>query len=121
VTPTGEARIRRGFATVDLLRGDAVTIDAASPPITFHETAWKKAATTNAAIGVVIKDVKATGTVEVCIDGEIGGFAELPVGQYLSVVTGDLDDTAPTITVGEETADTTSRFYAYSDTVVMVL
>jgi hypothetical protein len=114
VTPSGEARIRRGLATVDFLRGDAVTIDGSTPPTTFHETAWKKAATTAEAIGVVIKDVKATGTVNVCIDGEVGGFAGLPVGQYLSVAAGDLDDTAPID--GDR-----SRFFAYSDSVVMVL
>lgn len=111
-TPSGEARIRRGLATVAIEAGQAVTIDAAATPGSFQETAWRLAANEAEAIGIAIKTAAVNATVEVVIDGEVGGFSGLPKGQYLSAVGGNLDTTAP---VGA------SRFYAYSDTVVMVL
>lgn len=125
-TPSGEARIRRGLATVAIEAGQAVCVDGAAAPGTYQETAWRLAANAGEAIGLAIKDAAVNATVEVVIDGEVGGFSGLPKGQYLSVVAGALDDTAPTVTGtsatgGATSAPATSRFYAYSDTVVMVL
>lgn len=124
-TPAGEARIRRGKATVEIKRGQIVTIDDAATPGSFHETAWKLAPDTASGIGIANKDAAVNATVEVVIDGEVGGYSGLPKGQYLSVVDGELDDTEPVIEVDVNDTPTEiparSRFYAYSDTVVMVL
>lgn len=114
VTPVGEARIRRGKAVVDITKGSPVTVDGTATPGGMFETAWKLATAEANALGLALKDVKAGGLVEVLIDGEMGGFSGLPEGAFLSVASGSLDTTAPG-TAG------VSRFYAYSDTVVMVL
>lgn len=114
VTPVGEARIRRGLATVDITKGSPVTVDSAAVVGAFYETGYKLATGEANAIGLALKDIKAGGVVEVLIDGEMGGFSGLPKGNFLSVVSGNLDAVAPA-TAG------ISRFYAYSDTVVMVL
>jgi hypothetical protein len=111
-TPTGEARIRRGRATVDFLKGQVATVDGSATPGFGFETAWKKATAETNALGLVLKDVKTGGTVEVVIAGEVGGYTGLPEGAFLSVATGELNDTAPA---------GASRFYAYSDTVVIIL
>lgn len=113
-TPTGEARIRRGLATVAIKKGQAVKVSTSANPGNFQETAWALATSAAEAIGIAIKDAAVNATVEVVIDGEIGGFEGLPKGTFLDVASGELQDTAP--------ADGAhSRFYAYSDTVVMVL
>lgn len=114
VSPVTETRIRRGKAVVDITKGAPVTVDSATAPGGFFETSYKLATTEANALGLALNDVKAGGVVEVLIDGEMGGFTGLPEGAYLSVATGSLDSTAPSVAG-------TSRFYAYSDTVVMVL
>lgn len=114
VTPVTEARIRRGKATADITKGSPVTVDGAATPGGLFETAYKLATAEANAIGLALKDAKSGAVVEVLIDGEMGGFSGLPKGNYLSVATGSLDTTAPAVAG-------VSRFYAYSDTVVMVL
>lgn len=111
-SPSGEARIRRGVATVAITAGQPVKVSTSATPGSFHETAWALATNEGEAIGIAITDAAANATVNVVIDGEVGGFSGLPKGQFLSVASGQLDSTAPT---GR------SRFYAYSDTVVTVL
>lgn len=111
-TPTGEARIRRGLATVAIAAGQVVAVDGTVTPGAFHETAFKLGTGAADGLGIALTNVAVNGVVNVLIDGEVGGFSGLPKGQYLSVTTGELDTTAPT---------GSSRFYAYSDSVVMVL
>lgn len=94
VTPAGEARIRRGEAAVDIAAGQAVALDGAPSSARF-EARYGLAADETAAIGLALKSVKAGGVVDVLIDGEMGGFADLTAGDPLSVVNGVLNDTAP--------------------------
>lgn len=113
VTPAGEARIRRGEATVDINAGQVVALNGAPSSARF-ETAYGLAADATTAIGLALKTVKAGGVVEVLIDGEMGGFAGLTPGAQLGVATGTLDSTAP--------AGASRRtFVAYNASTVIVL
>lgn len=93
-TPTGEARIRRGQAGVAIARGEAVAISG-TPTSKMWETRYILAPTEATAVGIALNDAAAGAQVNVLIDGEIGGFADLTPGAQLSVVAGVLDDTAP--------------------------
>lgn len=94
VTPTGEARIRRGEAAVDIKKGQAVALNGA-PSSPRFEARYGLAATEATAIGIALKDVTAGNVVDVVVDGEVGGFAGLTAGAPLSVLNGVLNNTAP--------------------------
>lgn len=111
VSPTGEARIRRGQATADITAGQAVAIDG-SPSSARFETALGLAEDETTAIGLALKNATEGELIDVLIDGEMGGFSGLTPGALLSVVDGDLDSTAPT---------GATRFVAWNATTVMVV
>ena len=111
VSPVGEARIRRGEATEDIDAGQAVAIDGA-PTNARYETALGLASSAADAVGLALKSVRQGEVVDVLIDGEMGGFADLTPGDLLSVTSGDLNDTAPA---------GSTRFLAWNATTVMVL
>jgi hypothetical protein len=113
VTPTGEARIRRGEATEALLAGQAVALDGAPSSARF-EAAYGLAATETTAIGIALKDVAAGNVVDVLIDGEMGGYSGLTAGAQLSVVAGVLNTTAPA-------GASLRTIVAYNATTVIVL
>lgn len=107
-SPVGENFIRRGQATVDLERGQVVALDG-DPTSPRFEAAYTLAATTEAATGLVLKNVSAGDVAEVLIMGLMGGYADLEPGTVLTVVDGELDDTPGS-----------SRFVAYNSTTVLV-
>lgn len=111
VSPTGEARIRRGQATEDVAVGQALAIDG-SPSSARFETALGLAADEESAVGLALKNAKEGEIVDVLIEGEMGGFSGLTPGALLSVSGGDLDDTAPA---------GATRFLAWNATTVMVI
>lgn len=113
VSPTGEYRIRRGEATEAILKGQAVAPDGA-PSSTRFEAAYGLAADETTAIGIALEDTAAGETVDVLIDGEMGGYSGLTAGEQLSVVTGVLNDTAPA-------GASLRTFVAYNATTVIVL
>jgi S-adenosylhomocysteine hydrolase len=113
VTPTGEARIRRGEAAVNIAKGQAVALNGAPSSARF-EARYGLATSETTAIGIALKDVTAGNVVDVLIDGEMGGFAGLTAGAPLSVVNGVLNTTAPA-------GASLRTFVAYNATTVIVV
>lgn len=111
VTPAGEARIRRGEAAVDILKGQAVGLVGAASSGMF-ESRVGLAANEGAAIGIALKDAYAGEVAEFVIDGEVGGYAGLTPGAKLSVINGNIDSTAAT---------GATRFIAYNATTVILV
>lgn len=107
-SPVGENFVRRGLATADVERGQAVALDG-SPTSARFEAAYSLAPTEATAIGLALKDASAGDVVEVLVMGLMGGYADLEPGDVLTVVDGELDDTAGN-----------SRFIAYNETTVLV-
>lgn len=107
-SPVGEHFIRRGEATEAIKRGQAVAIDGL-PSSRRFEAAYSLAADTSSAVGLALKDAPQGEVVEVLLMGLMDGFSGLDAGTTLTVVDGELDDTAGS-----------SRFYAYNDQTVLV-
>lgn len=107
-SPVGENFIRRGQATEAIEEGQAVAIDG-DPTSPRFEAAYSLAATEDVAVGLALKPAAAGDVVEVLIMGLMGGYDGLSAGDVLTVVGGELDDTAGN-----------SRFLAYNSTTVLV-
>jgi hypothetical protein len=95
ISPVGYEAVQHGYATVDLAKGDLAVFTTGAPA--HSKCAFAKASAADAC-GVVLKDVKAGGTAEVCQRGEIGGYSGLTPNALLSVVSGAIDATAPDAT-----------------------
>lgn len=94
VSPPGDTVIDKGYATEDFVAGDPVIIVATAPP----DRRWEHSvarATGAAAHGIALKDCSEGGTVEYACQGEIDGYVGLTRGAGLTIVGGDVDDTAP--------------------------
>ncbi len=113
VTPVGEARIRRGYATVAIGKGQGVAISGA-PPSARYESAVGLAANVGVLIGIALKDAAVGSVCEFVVDGEVGGYAGLTPGARLTVVNGVIDNGAPA-------AGVASRLLAYNATTVMLV
>lgn len=97
VSPPGYELNDYGYASADIAVGDPVIITADAPP----SRKWEQVvapATGAVAHGIALKTVKAGGTAEYGVVGEMDGFAGLTRGTSLSIVAGSIDTTAPTIT-----------------------
>jgi hypothetical protein len=111
-SPTGEAQIRRGMATVNIVAGQVVCIAAATAIPSGHETVYRLAANeSEVGAGIALNSALANATVDVLVSGFAGGYSGLAHGTALSVATGELNTTAPA---------GASRFYAHNATVVGV-
>lgn len=108
VSPPGETVIDKGYASVDILRGQPVVITSTTPPSRRWEQVIGLAAGTEA-VGFALKDCAAGGTVEYASQGEMDGFTGLTRGASLTIVGGALDTTTAAAGTARIRAVTTSR------------
>lgn len=113
VTPTGEARIRRGEAGAAVAAGQAVALSG-TPSSARFEARYILATSETTAVGIALKTAAAGEVVDVLIDGEMGGYTGLTAGAQLSVVNGVLNTTAPA-------GASLRTIVAYNATTVIVL
>lgn len=106
VSPVGYESAQHGYATEDLEAGDLVVIDSSGSPDTRWDVAYEEASA-GVAHGIVLKDCKAGGTVDVAYAGEMDGFSGLTPGSSLSVASGEIDDTPPEAEVSGTESDGT--------------
>lgn len=95
VAPPGMEVIDRGYALDAIEAGDPVVISEDPAPSRLYDCAIEKA-TGDEAHGIALKDVQPGGLCEFASQGEMDGFAGLTPGAGLSIVDGEIDDTAPT-------------------------
>lgn len=86
---------RIGKASAILAVGDPVVIDAAAAVDPEFQCSYKKAASETFVDGIVLKPAVAGGKVEVGTFCEITGFSGLTIAAKLTVVSGNIDNTAP--------------------------
>lgn len=112
VRPVLVESAKRGKASADMARGQAVVIDAAAAADPRYDANYKAAIAEPFIHGVTLKACKAGGLVEIMILGEFDGYTGLTPGAPLSVAAGKIDATAPT--AGRE------QIYALSATRIAV-
>lgn len=93
VSPVGYESAQHGEAGDDFSAGDLVIISG-TPTDARWDCVYEPAVAA-VAHGIVLKDCKEGGTVEVAYEGEMDGFSSLTPGDALSVASGAIDDTAP--------------------------
>lgn len=93
ISPVGYERVQHGYATVDLAVNDLVVFTTGAPAT--HTCAFAKASGADAS-GIVLKACKAGGTAEAAYVAELDGYSGLTPNALLSIVSGSIDDTAPT-------------------------
>lgn len=94
VAPPGMEVIDSGYALGTINRGDPIVISSTDSPSKQFSHAVAKA-TGTVAHGIALKDVLAGGHCEYACQGEMDGFASLTVGAGLTIVGGNIDNTAP--------------------------
>lgn len=113
VSPPGYEFNDYGYASVDIAVGDPVIITAAVPPSRKWEQVVAKA-TGAAASGIALKSIKAGGTAEYGVVGEMDGFTGLTRGAGLTIVGGNLDNTAPAVGVATQIRAVTASRIRFS-------
>lgn len=94
ISPVGYQVADRGYAMDDFERGDPVIISATEAPSTEYDFAVERATGTDFH-GIALKDCLEGGLVEFAKVGELSGYIGLTPGAPLTVVGGNIDDTAP--------------------------
>lgn len=84
-----------GKAAAALNRGDPVVIDSAAAVDPRYHTTYKKAASETFVDGVVLKPCQAGKEVEIGTYCELDGYSGLTQGARLTVISGNIDTTAP--------------------------
>lgn len=101
------------YAREALAMGEPVVISATPSPDSRWRYAVDQAVAQVDVFGIVLNEsVPAGGTVDVLQEGELEGFEGLTPGTYLTVVGGQLDDTAPV-------AGVQGQFYCLNETTVL--
>lgn len=94
VSPAGYEVVDRGFAREDIEVGDPIVIDSTPYKDRTHDCAVVRATGTEAH-GIALKTTRAGGTCEFAMHAEMDGFTGLTPGAGLTIVDGNIDDTAP--------------------------